>query len=76
MKERMVFVLLESGSSAPVAVFKEPGRPFLLPQDAVEKRDRSDQAHVCHKEVVGEWRSESFGTVFSLVAYAVLSGAG
>jgi hypothetical protein len=73
MKERMVFVLLESRQLLPVAVFDQPQKPYLLPVDAECTQDNTRAVHHSHREIVATWTSESFGTVFFLIAYVVQS---
>ena len=72
MRQRMVFVLLESGQVSPIGVFGSPCKPYLLPADAVlvSKQDL-ERPHYTHREIVGRWQSESMGTFFDLVAYVL-----
>lgn len=68
----MVYVLIESGNTTPVAVLKKPERPYCLPGDAVEKMAvKGNQKTHVHKETVGQWTSEILGSIFSLVAFVV-----
>jgi hypothetical protein len=69
---KMIFVLLESGQAEPIAVLSEACKPYMLPADA-KQHTRYEKGPHAHREVVCRWYSESFGTLFSLVAYVLQS---
>ena len=66
----MVYVLTENGQS-PLAVFEKPEKPPILPADSIEKIPIKQKAYA-NREVVGEWHSQSYGSIFRLVAYLVM----
>lgn len=69
-RSNMFFVLLESEQSAPIGVFKKAEKPYLLPADAVETHVTKSE-HYVHREIVGQWFSESFNRKYTLVAYVL-----
>jgi hypothetical protein len=66
-----VYVLLVSGQISPVAVFRSPEWPHVLPADAVATRRNQSKGEYVHREIVGEWTSESHGTAYTLVCYVL-----
>lgn len=67
----MVYVLMDSAYTRPVAVLAKPEKPDFLPNDAVGmifdyKRDYR------RGDTVGQWSSEMTGSIFTLITYNVL----
>jgi hypothetical protein len=65
----MVYVLLETGQTSPIGVFKEAKTPYLIPQDATLVKDRTGCDNYSHREIVVEWTKD--GTTYTLVAYVL-----
>lgn len=69
--KQIVYVLTEADRV--LAVFAKPELPLTLPADAmVVVPLNTDQASHANREIVGQWSSESFGTMLTLRAFRLL----